>query len=109
LKMLANAQALSVLFALLSCKIPAHLFAKPLALGYKRISAGTVIHASEIKISPGTKSDAASCTIFPPLRTVAVNADIFFNASIAFSARYSCTKPMIALSSTMINITKASF
>jgi hypothetical protein len=27
--MLANAQALSVLFALLSCKIPAHLFAKP--------------------------------------------------------------------------------
>jgi len=29
LKMLANAQALSVLFALLSCKTPAHLFAKP--------------------------------------------------------------------------------
>jgi hypothetical protein len=27
--MLANAQALSVLFALLSYKIPAHLFAKP--------------------------------------------------------------------------------
>ncbi len=26
---LANAQALTVLFALLSCKIPAHLFAKP--------------------------------------------------------------------------------
>ena len=69
----------------------------------KRISAGTICPASNNTLSPGTNSCAGITLIFPSRITVALGAAILRNASTAFSARYSCTKPMMAL---MITISK---
>ncbi len=78
------------------------------ALSMRRMSAGTRDPASSITISPGTSSNAATLVTFPSRRTVAALAAIFLRASIAFSALYSWTKPIMALIIMIAMITKVS-
>ena len=73
-----------------------------------RISAGTRFPASRRTISPGTRASEGTVRTAPSRRTVAMDADIFFKASIAASARRSCTKPSTALSPTMSKMTRVS-
>ena len=64
--------------------------------------------ASSKTISPGTTSDVGIKTVAPPLNTAAAGAAICFKASIAFSALYSCTKPMTAFTTTITTIAAVS-
>ena len=64
-------------------------------------SAGTNFPASSITISPGTISSLETSIIFSSLFTLAVGEDIFWSASIDFSALLSWIKPNIALNITI--------
>ena len=70
----------------------------------KRTSAGTLLPISRRTISPGTNSLEGILISMPFRKTNASGAAICFNASIAFSARYSCTNPKIALTKTIAKI-----
>ncbi|MBA7486965.1 hypothetical protein ES707_22527 [subsurface metagenome] len=73
-----------------------------------RASAGMRSPASKRTRSPGTTfRDGMNCSV-PSLSTRALGAVIFFMASIAFSDRYSCTKPTMALRNTMAPMVAAS-
>ena len=50
--------------------------------------------------SPGTRSAAATIVTSPSRTTLAFGGTSFCSASVAFSARYSWKKPMVAFSST---------
>ncbi len=78
------------------------------AVSMHRMSAGTILPASSSTMSPGTIS--APCMVAgAPLRTtVAVAAAIFFRAAIAASARYSWTKPITALRTTITTMAMVS-
>ncbi len=65
------------------------------------ISAGIILPASSMTMSPGTIPEAGTLFILLSLYTKAFGAAIFFKALMAFSALYSCTNPMIALSITI--------
>ncbi len=74
----------------------------------KRASAGTRSPVSRTSRSPGTTCTAGMTCSFPVLRTRACGADNSFKACSERSARYSWTKPKIALRKTMARIVKAS-
>jgi cobalt-zinc-cadmium efflux system membrane fusion protein len=59
-------------------------------------------------ISPGTMVVAGSQVMLPSRSTLACEIAICFNAFMAFSARYSCKKPIAALSTTITTITMVS-
>ena len=59
-------------------------------------------------ISPGTSSDASTIDSLPSRSTRACGADIFFNASNAFSARLSCITPITAFTTTISKINNGS-
>ena len=61
------------------------------------MSAGITFPASSTTTSPGTIFEAGRSIIFPSRKIRAWFAAIFFNASIAFSARYSWMNPTAAL------------
>ena len=63
---------------------------------------------SNSTMSPGTTSEASISTTLPSRRTFAFRLTIFFKASMASSARYSCTQPSTALITTMAAMTEKS-
>ena len=73
-----------------------------------RASAGMRSPASKRTMSPGTTFREGMINSFPFLRTRALGAVSFFIASIAFSDRYSCIKPTMALRNTMVPMVAAS-
>ena len=74
----------------------------------KRRSAGTLSPLCNVTISPGANPSADTAMDCPFLRAVAASGIMAASASIAFPARYSWTKPMIALMITAPNTTAAS-
>jgi hypothetical protein len=73
-----------------------------------RRSAGTPSPASSSTVSPGTSSLPGTVTAAPSRITRAVGTTSRRRAATARSARYSCTVPMIALSSTMTRMATVS-
>ncbi len=73
-----------------------------------RTSAGTRTPASRATMSPATSSAAGRSTRPPSRTTCARGAAMDRSASIACSARHSCTKPSRALSTTIARIAAAS-
>ena len=69
-----------------------------------RPSAGMQSPSSSSITSPATTFSAGMRVSLPPRRTCATGALSFCSDSSAFSARLSCTVPMIALSTTMLRI-----
>ena len=67
----------------------------------KRMSAVTISPCSSSTTSPGTTSAAGTTVTSPPRRTRACGDDIRLSASMAWPARYSCTKPTTPLKRTM--------
>ena len=59
-------------------------------------------------ISPGTRRDESTVCLMPFLKTVHFGTIMLLRASIAASARLSCTIPIIALTMTMERIIKGS-
>ena len=70
-----------------------------------RQSAGTLSPDSRSTMSPGTSSEASRSISRPSRMTFAFNAVNFWSNAIAFSARYSCANPRMALSTTIIAMT----
>ena len=66
----------------------------------RRASALMLSPSSSTIMSPGTRSAAATIVTSPSRTTLALAGTSFCSASVAFSARYSWKKPMVALSST---------
>ncbi len=64
-----------------------------------RASAEMLSPSSSCTRSPGTRSATATIVTSPSRTTLAFWGTIFCNASVAFSARYSWKKPMVAFSS----------
>ncbi len=71
------------------------------ATSNKRRSVGTTVPASSSTMSPGTSSGGGTVCSAPFRRTRAVAVAIAPRAVMALSARYSCTKPRVALSATI--------
>ncbi len=67
----------------------------------RRKSAGTRSPAFKTTKSPGTSSVLSTVWRFPPRTTLARGEDSFFSASMALSARSSCTVPITAFTTTM--------
>ena len=65
-----------------------------------RASAEMLSPSSSCTRSPGTRSATATIVTSPSRTTLALAGTIFCSASVAFSARYSWKKPMVAFSST---------
>ena len=74
-----------------------------------RASAGIVSPSSMSTTSPGTSSARGRARRSPSRTTVASSADIARSAATAASARDSCTKPIVALSSTTAKMAIASY
>ena len=70
----------------------------------RRASALMLSPSSSTMTSPGTRSVAATMVTSPSRMTLAFDGTSFCSASVAFSARYSWKKPMVALSSTTARI-----
>ena len=66
----------------------------------RRASALMLSPSSSTMTSPGTRSAAATMVTSPSRMTLAFDGTSFCSASVAFSARYSWKKPMVALSRT---------
>ena len=71
-------------------------------------SAGTKLPASRKITSPGTTSRDGTETRAPSRSTIAFGDDSLRNSSSAASARFSCTRPITAFSSTIASIAAAS-
>ena len=65
-----------------------------------RASAEMLSPSSSCTRSPGTRSATATIVTSPSRTTLALAGTIFCRASVAFSARYSWKKPMVAFNST---------
>ncbi len=78
------------------------------AASSRRRSAGTTAPASSATTSPRTSSDAGTVTSAPSRRASADGAAMALSAARAFSARYSCTKPITALRTRITAITMVS-
>ena len=65
-----------------------------------RASALMLSPSSRTMMSPGTRSAAATIVTSPSRMTLAFDGTSFCSASVAFSARYSWKKPMVAFSRT---------
>ena len=75
----------------------------------RRRSAVTMSPCSRRTTSPGTSSRAGTSRVSPSRTTRASGLDIRFRASMACSARYSWTKPMMPLRMTMARMMSVSF
>ncbi len=78
------------------------------AVSNNRASAAMRSPASRRRISPATISLAGMMISLPPLSTRAFGAISFSMASMAFSERYSWTKPITAFRATIAPIANAS-
>ena len=79
------------------------------AVSTNRPSAGTRSPASNSTTSPGTRSAVGTSCTSPPRRTRTMDSSMPLSAASALSARFSWTKPMIALMSSTIPMTIGSF
>ena len=79
-----------------------------LTLFSSRASAGMKSPASRRMMSPGTSWAASMTCSFPSRSTLAWGADMFFRASMAFSALDSCIMPSRAFNTTMSKISTGS-
>ena len=74
----------------------------------RRKSAGTKSPAWRMTMSPGTSSQLSTRWRLPSRSTWAWGEESFFRASMALSARRSCTVPMTALTTTMAKMMRES-
>ena len=95
----------SLLDTVLDSPVRAASSTSRLAATMSLLSAGTLLPASSNTMSPGTRSLESMDSSLPSRSTRTWGLTIALRASIAFSARYSWTKPKMAFMTTMNSIT----